>query len=483
VTTPVLVPNRFGGEVHPARAATNERRDPADDRNVVSIAPESDPATVAAAVGAASEGQAAWRRTTAGDRAALLEAAAAALEARLDDVAVMLTAEEGKPLSDARNEVGRSVRNLRLFAGEALRLRGSTFPADEAGVTVMSVVGPIGVVGVITPWNFPASLATRKIGAALAAGNSVVWKPSPFTPAVSDRIADAFVEVGFPAGVVNVVHGHAAGAALVGDERVAGITFTGSTATGRRIQAAVGIGRRTQLELGGNNPVVVLADADLDRAVDVVVRSSFSLTGQACTGAGRLLVDTAVHDEIVERVVAAAGRYVLGPGATTGVTMGPLVDGTSLARMEEVVAEAERAGAKVLCGGRRATGDGLEHGWFLPPTLLVDVTPDMVVAAEEVFGPVVGIERIDGLDEAIERANATPYGLAAAVCTTNLAAAQRFAAEVEAGMVKVNRPTIGAAFAAPFGGVKASGTGIFKEQLGPGVMEFNLTVRTVEVAG
>jgi aldehyde dehydrogenase (NAD+) len=347
----------------------------------------------------------------------------------------------------------------------------------------MSVVGPIGVVGVITPWNFPASLATRKIGAALAAGNSVVWKPSPLTPAVSDRIAEAFAEAGFPAGVFNVVHGHAAGAALVGDERVAGITFTGSTATGRRIQAAVGIGRRTQLELGGNNPVVVLADADLDRAVDVVVRSSFSLTGQACTGAGRLLIDGAVHDEIVERVVAAAGRYVLGPGATAGVTMGPLVDSTSLARMEEVIAEAERAGAKVSCGGRRATGDGLEHGWFLPPTLLVDVTPDMVVAAEEVFGPVVGVERIDGLDEAIERANASPYGLAAAVCTTNLAAAQRFAAEVDAGMVKVNRPTIGAAFAAPFGGVKASGTGIFKEQLGPGVMEFNLTVRTVEVAG
>lgn len=483
MTTAVEVPNRIGGEARPNRGPTNERRDPADDRTVVSVAPETDAATVVAAVAAAAEAARSWGRTTAGERSQLLEGAAAALEARHNDVAAILTAEEGKPLADARNEVARSVRNLRLFAGEALRLRGATFAADEPGVSVTSVVGPIGVVGVITPWNFPASLATRKIGAALAAGNTVVWKPSPVTPAVSDRIAEAFEDAGFPAGVVNVVHGNAAGATLVGDERVAGITFTGSTATGRRIQAAVGVGRRTQLELGGNNPVAVLADADLDRAADVVARSSFSLTGQACTGAGRLLVDAAVHDDLVERVVAAAHRYVLGAGTSPGVTMGPLVDGTSLARMEEVTAAAEGAGAKVVCGGGRTTGDGLDHGWFFPPTLLVDVTPDMALAAEEVFGPVVGIERIDGLDEAIERANATPYGLAAAVCTTNLAAAQRFAAEVDAGMVKVNRPTIGAAFAAPFGGVKASGTGVFKEQLGPGVMDFHLTVRTVEIAG
>lgn len=482
MTGPVEIGNRIGGERRALAGAANERRDPADARTVVSIAPEADAATVAEAVSAASAAQPAWGRATAATRADLLEKAATALEARLESVAALLTAEEGKPIGDARNEVGRSVRNLRLFAGEALRLRGATFPADEPGVSVATVVGPIGVVAVITPWNFPASLATRKLGAALAAGNTVVWKPSPMTPAVSDRIAEAFDEAGFPAGVVNMVHGHAAGAALVADERVAGITFTGSTATGARIQAAVGVGRRTQLELGGNNPVVVLADADLARAAEVVARSSFSLTGQACTGAGRLLIDAAVHDEVVERVAEAAGRYVLGPGAAPGVTMGPLVDGASLARMEQVVAQAEGAGAKVVCGGRRATGE-LEHGWFFPPTLVVDVTPDLTIAAEEVFGPVVGVERIDGLDEAIARANATPYGLTAAVCTSSIAAAQRFAAEVDAGMVKVNRPTIGAAFAAPFGGVKASGTGVFKEQLGPGVMDFHLTVRTVEVGG
>jgi aldehyde dehydrogenase (NAD+) len=318
---------------------------------------------------------------------------------------------------------------------------------------------------------------------ALAAGNTVVWKPSPLTPSVSDLLADAFDAAGVPPGVVNVVHGFAAGASLVADSRVAGVTFTGSTATGRKIHGAVGIGRRTQLELGGNNPIVVLADADVARAAEVVARSTFSLTGQACTGAGRIYVEEAVHDELVERVAALAGHYVLGPGTAEGVTMGPLVNRDALEAMEAVVADAEQRGGKAVCGGRRATDDGLGHGWFFPPTLLIDVDASSRVASEEVFGPVVGVERVTGLDDAIARANDSEYGLAAAVCTTSIASAQRFCDEVQAGIVKVNRATIGAAFGAPFGGVKSSTSGSYKEQLGPGVMDFYTTVRTVEVAG
>lgn len=475
----IEVANRIGATAVPGGGAGVERRDPADQRQVVSVHHESTPADVTAAVDAAAAATS-WARTTAGERAELLERAAAALAARLEEVATLLTREEGKPLTDARNETGRSVRNLRLFAGEALRLRGATFPADEPGVRVWSTAEPLGVVAVITPWNFPLSLSTRKLGPALAAGNTVVWKPSPLTPAVSDLAATAFAEAGFPPGVVNVVHGAEAGALLVADPRVAGVTFTGSTATGRRIHAALGPGRRGQLELGGNNPVVVLADADLDRAAQVVARSTFSLTGQACTGAGRILVADAVHDELVERVVALAGGYVLGPGMAEGTTMGPLVDETARSAMEAIVAEAEARGGKLACGGRRAMGPGLDHGWFFPPTLLVDIDPGSRVAAEEVFGPVVGVERIADLDAAIERANDTEHGLAAAVCTTSMAAAERFLTEVRAGMVKVNRATIGAAFAAPFGGIKASGTG--KEQLGPGVMEPYLVSRTLELS-
>jgi aldehyde dehydrogenase (NAD+) len=275
------------------------------------------------------------------------------------------------------------------------------------------------------------------------------------------------------------VHGTAAGAHLVGDARVSAVTFTGSTATGRRIHSAVGLGRRVQLELGGKNPLVVLADADLDGAADVVVRSSFSLTGQACTGAGRILVAESVHDALVERLAGRIDRLRVGDGLADGVTVGPLVDSSAVDAMEQVVAGAIGEGARVLCGGRRLRGDGFDHGCFFPPTVLLDVTPDMAVAREEVFGPVVGIERIGGLDEAISRANDTPYGLIAAVCTQSLAAAHRFGAEVQAGMVKVNRPTIGAAVNAPFGGVKLSGTGLHKEQLGPTVMDFYTVTRTL----
>jgi aldehyde dehydrogenase (NAD+) len=241
----------------------------------------------------------------------------------------------------------------------------------------------------------------------------------------------------------------------------------------------MGLGRRVQLELGGKNPVVVLADADLDAAAAVVARSSFSLTGQACTGAGRILVEASVHDALVEKVVALAAAHRLGPGHLPDVTMGPLVDEHAVAAMSAAVGEAVAAGATVVCGGAPVLDGELARGCFFPPTVLVGVEPTHRLAQEEVFGPVIGFERVSGLDEAIESANAVRYGLSAAVCTRDLAAAQRFAAEVQAGMVRVNRPTVGAAFNAPFGGIKQSGTATHKEQLGPTVMDFYTVSRTV----
>jgi aldehyde dehydrogenase (NAD+) len=286
-------------------------------------------------------------------------------------------------------------------------------------------------------------------------------------------------EAGLPPGVLNVVHGTAAGAALVADERVAAVTFTGSLATGRRIHSALGLGRRAQLELGGKNPIVVLADADLEAAAQVVARSAFNLSGQACTGAGRVLVASEVHDALVDRMLTLADRYVLGPGDGGGVTMGPLVDGTAVAAMETAVEKAVSDGAHVQCGGRRAVADDLEHGCFFPPTVLTGVVPGTALSREEVFGPVIGFEEVTDLDHAIASANEVEYGLAAAICTRDIAAAQRFCEEVDAGMVRVNRPTVGAAINAPFGGVKLSGTGTHKEQLGPTVMDFYTRSRTV----
>jgi aldehyde dehydrogenase (NAD+) len=279
--------------------------------------------------------------------------------------------------------------------------------------------------------------------------------------------------------VLNVVHGFAAGAHLVNDERVGAITFTGSNATGQKIHAAVGLGRRVQLELGGKNPVIVLADADLDAAADIVARSSFNLTGQACTGAGRILVEESVHDELVERVIRKAQAHVLGNGLTAGVTMGPLVDENAVAAMESAVASAVSLGAEVAVGGVRLTDGDLAHGHFFGPTLLVNATPDMPLSCNEVFGPVVGVEKVSGLDEALASANAVPYGLSAAIATSSIASAQRFAAEIQAGMVRINRATVGAAFNAPFGGIKQSGTGTHKEQLGPTVMDFYTVMRTI----
>lgn len=477
------VSNLIGGErVAATGGATFERRNPARPAELVSVAPASTADDVRAAVDAALDGLATWRRSTPTARADVLARASRLLADRADSIAAEMVAEEGKPLADARNEASRTPKNLELYAGEAYRLTGATFPSDDTPL-VYSVLDPVGVVAVITPWNFPLNMASRKIAPALAAGNAVVFKPSPMTPWMGERLAAAFVDAGLPSGVLNVVHGAEAGAHLVADPRVGAVTFTGSTAVGRRIHDAARLGQRLQLELGGKNPVVVLDDADIDAAADVVARSSFSLTGQACTGAGRILAHESIHDRLVEAVVARAERYVLGAGDADGVTMGPLIDERALDTMHAAVGTAVSDGATVVAGGARATGAGLDDGWFFPPTVLVDVAAGSALASEEVFGPVIGVERIGSLDEAIASANAVEYGLSAAICTRSLTAAQRFAAEVEAGMVRVNRPTVGAAFNAPFGGIKQSGTATHREQLGPTVMDFYTVSRTVWLGG
>jgi len=475
----VEVLNLVGGErVGASDGAVFERRNPADGRQVVSTAPESTADDVAAAVAAATESLGRWRRSTPTQRAEVLGRAADLLAARAESIAAEMVTEEGKPLADARNEASRTPRNLELYAGEAYRLTGATFPSDDTPL-VYSVLDPVGVVAVITPWNFPLNMASRKIGPALAAGNAVVFKPSPMTPLIGDRLATAFIDAGLPPGVLNVVHGFNAGADLVAAADVAAVTFTGSTAVGRKIHAASHLGQRLQLELGGKNPIVVLADADLEVAADVVARSSFSLTGQACTGAGRVLVEDSVHDRLLDAVIARAARHVVGRGDREGVTMGPLIDERSVTAMDAAVSTAMGDGARVVTGGARLGDGDLGEGCFYPPTVLADVAAGTALAREEVFGPVIGFERVSSLDEALAKANDVEYGLSAAICTKSLAAAQRFAAEVHAGMVRVNRPTVGAAFNAPFGGIKQSGTATHREQLGPTVMDFYTVSRTI----
>ncbi|MGQ0848576.1 MAG: aldehyde dehydrogenase family protein [Actinomycetota bacterium] len=480
VDVPLLVRNRIGGELSPATGGgTFKVFNPADIDVVTAIAPDSQAVDVKAAVDAASGALEEWSATPAPLRSACLERAAAALDGDEEEIAREMVAEMGKPLADARNEVRRTAANFRLYAGEALRLQGATFPTDDPTVQVMTVLDPVGVVGAITPWNFPLSLASRKLGPALAAGNTVVFKPSSMTPMMGERLALALVEGGLPSGVLNVVHGFGAGSLVVADERVRAITFTGSTAVGRRIHAALGLGRRGQLELGGNNPVVVLNDADVDRAAQVVVRSAFALSGQACTGAGRVIVEDGIHSSLLEAVTAAAAKLKVGSGLTDGVDMGPLIDQRSVDNMTSVVESAIKDGARLVTGGSRLGGPDFDRGWFFPPTILAEVHPEMTLSCTEVFGPVIGFEQVGSVGEAITRANDTEYGLTASICTTSLASAQRFARESQAGVVRINRPTIGTALTAPFGGIKMSGTGMHKEQLGPTVMDFYTQQRTV----
>lgn len=473
------VGNRIGGTIVPAQSGkVFERRNPADNGELVTIAPDSSDVDVRSAVDAACDAAVNWAQTTPTQRANILAKASKILDSKIETLVVDMVKEQGKLASDARIECSRTPKNLELYATEAYRLSGATFPSDDTQL-VYSVRGPVGVVGVITPWNFPLNLASRKIGPALAAGNTVVFKPSPLAPLMGEHLASSLEEAGLPAGVLNVVHGFSAGAPLVADTRVSAITFTGSNATGEKIHRAVGIGRRVQLELGGKNPVLILDDADIDLAVNIVMRSSFSLAGQACTGAGRIIVAKNCFDQLLNRVIIEVKKIVLGPGKDATSTMGPLVDGAAIESMESAILQGVKEGAEIGIGGSRSELENCRNGFFFQPTILLGAKRDSFVVQTEIFGPVITFEVVDDIDEAIASANDVVYGLSASICTQSIAKAQYCAQKIEAGMVRINRPTVGAAFNAPFGGIKQSGTATHKEQYGPTMMDFYTLQRTI----
>lgn len=474
--------NYIGGEwCGSASGRTGERRNPADTRDVVTVYPESNSGDVAQAVAAVSTGYPAWAERPPDVRADVLNRAADILAARADELARELVREEGKTLAEALGETRRTPANLRFYAGEALRLAGESFPATDGGL-ILTLREPVGVVAAITPWNFPLNIPSRKLAPALAAGNGVVYKPSEVTPLLGQRLVEALLEAGVPAGAVALVHGGAeAGAALAADQRVAALTFTGSTAVGRAIHRAMDPSRRCQLEMGGKNPVVVLADANLNRAADLIARGAFGLSGQACTGTSRVIVHDSVHDDLVGRLVARARAVVVGDGLAAGVGMGPLATRAQLEKTRGYVADAVADGA-VLAAGDEPLPAGTEHGHFTRPAILTGVDPGAAVAREEVFGPVVAVLRAGSFDEAVAIANDTEYGLSAAIVTADLGRAMAFAHRVSSGIVKVNQPTTGFAMYAPFGGMKSSSTQTYKEQAGETMMRFYTADKTVYVS-
>ncbi|MGH8933285.1 MAG: aldehyde dehydrogenase family protein [Egibacteraceae bacterium] len=437
-----------------------EVRDPATGR-VVGSTPESGWEGVDAAVTAAGAALAGWRATPASARGRVVGAVANAVEAHVDELAPLLTAEQGKPLREARLELHRCAETLRHYAGLALNIRGQTVTDLDPGVRGLVLARPLGVVGAIVPWNFPTTLLANKLGPALVTGNTVVAKPDETTPLVTLRLAAIAHEAGLPEGVVNVVTGTGAvtGAALVGHPGVRKVTFTGSTQVGKQIMATAAADlKRLTLELGGSDPLIILEDADVDAAISAASMGRFFNCGQACLAIKRVYAQEPVADRVAEALAKKAARLRLGRGTDQGVQIGPmhLKEGRDLIAAQ--LADAVASGGDVLTGGGIPHGEGFDEGWFHEPTVVYEPGHDSRVATEETFGPVLPVWSVADLDEAISRANASPFGLGSSVWTRDLAAAMAAAERIEAGYTWINAATK-VYDELPFGGVKQSGYG------------------------
>jgi succinate-semialdehyde dehydrogenase/glutarate-semialdehyde dehydrogenase len=445
-----------GAPLHAASGRTLEVVNPAT-RERLGAVPQLVGAEVEGAIASAERALPAWRARPAKERAAILRRWADALLEHREELALLMTSEQGKPLGEARGEIAYAASFLEWFGEEAKRAYGETVPSPWPGSRIVVVPEPIGVCAVITPWNFPAAMLTRKVGPALAAGCTVVAKPAEATPFSALALAVLSERAGLPAGVFNVVTGAPAevGAVLTSSPVVRALSFTGSTATGKLLLAqCASTVKRVSLELGGNAPFLVFDDADLEAAVEGALASKFRNTGQTCVCANRFFVQAGIHDDFAARLAEKARALKVGDGREEGVAQGPLITEAALAKVERHVADALAHGARVLCGGRRHA----RGGTYYEPTVLADVSPAARVASEETFGPVAALFRFRDESEALRLANATEYGLAAYVYTRDLGRAWRVAGALETGMVAVNAGILSTE-SAPFGGVKQSGLG------------------------
>jgi aldehyde dehydrogenase (NAD+) len=451
--------NFVGGQWSPSRGGrTYERNSPWRPTEVVGEFPSSDAEDVAAAVMAAAKAGTQWAKLPAARRGAILAGAADAIDARVEEIALDMTREIGKPLRESRMEAARAAAIFRFFAGEGWRPLGQVYEQSTSGAAVYTLRRPLGVVALITPWNFPAAIPAWKTAPALAYGNTVVLKPAGDSPLTCLHLARALQEAGLPDGVLNVVigRGSAIGEPLVSDARVRAISFTGSVPVGHGVrEQAVRLGKRVQLELGGHNPLIVAEDANLDGAVQAAYAGAFWSAGQKCTATRRIYAQDAIYDEfrmrLLERI--AAGR--VGDPADPETEVGPLVNEHQFAEVLAAIERGRAEGGTVIAGGERADPEA----YLIAPTLFEGVADDAFLSCEEVFGPVTSLYRFAKLEEAIQRANSVRFGLSAAVFTSSLATAERCVEQLEAGIIHINSQTAGADVHVPFGGSKASGYG------------------------
>jgi alpha-ketoglutaric semialdehyde dehydrogenase len=475
----VTIGNWIGGEWRSARSAeTYEKRNPMRPDEVVGAFPACDPSDVEDAVAAAQEAFPAWSRMPAPQRGNLLVKVAEVVDQHVEQIAQDMTREMGKPLRESRGEAARVAAILRFFGGEGYRPLGELYQQSVSGGQISTLRRPLGVVGLITPWNFPAAIPVWKLAPALAYGNTVVLKLAWDAPLTGLRLAECFAEAGLPAGVLNVLTGSGSvvGDALVRDPRVRAISFTGSVPVGRSVrEQATALGKRVQLELGGQNPLIVLGDAKLDAAVEAAYAGAFWSAGQKCTATRRIYVQDLVYDGFRSTLLDRIARGKVGDPSDPETEVGPIVNEK---QFDEIVAAIERGrseGGDVIAGG----GRGDEHGYLIEPTVFEGVRDDAFLSCEEVFGPVTSLYRFGDLDEALRRANAVEFGLSASIFTQSLAAVQRFATEAQAGILHVNSQTAGAEVHVPFGGIKASGFGPHEQ--GRAAIEFYTETVTVYV--
>ncbi len=463
VAVPKVHKNYINGEWVEARVGRAfEDRNPANHSELIGIFPSSTQEDVNDAVEAAKAAFLKWRLVPAPRRAEILYRAAETLVRRKEDLARDMTREMGKPLSETRGDVQEAIDMTYYMAGEGRRLFGQTVPSELPNKFAMSVRDPLGVVGMITPWNFPMAIPSWKIMPALICGNTVVIKPAEDTPLSTHNLVQILIEAGLPSGVVNVIYGMGpdAGAPLVTHADVAAVSFTGSTETGRLVnQACAPSFKPCHLEMGGKNIIIVMDDANLDLAVEGAVWGGFGTSGQRCTAASRVAVHNKVYREFLDRFAQRVRSLKIGDGLDPETEIGPVVNETQLQTVMKYVEIGKNERAKLVVGGHRAESGSLANGWFHEPTIFADVDPAMRIAQEEIFGPVAALIPFATFDEAIEIANRVNYGLSASIYTRNVNQAYRAMRDLETGIVYVNAPTIGAEIQLPFGGTKGTGNG------------------------
>jgi len=445
---------------HPNSERLVRNINPADPRDVIAEFPSGTAQDVRAAIDAAQAAFPGWRNTPGPERGRVLWRAVNLARQRLDDIARTMTREEGKVLKEARGEVLKGISLLEFYSGEGYRMHGKTMPSEVRDTFTYTIRRPIGVVGLITPWNFPWALPVWKIAPALVSGNTIVFKPAEITPATASLLVEIFEEAGLPPGVLNMVvgPGSAVGNAIVDAPETRAISFTGSNQVGSALyEQAARLGKKVTCEMGGKNAVVVLPDADLNRAATAIIGGAFGSSGQRCTATSRVLAAPQVKDALLEQLTERALKLKVGPGLDETNDMGPAVDEKQWKTDLSYIEIAKNEGARLLTGGN--VPSSANGGYFVEPTVFDNVQPQMRIFQEEVFGPVLAVATAENIDEAIKFANSVEFGLTTSIFTRDINNVLRYVEEVETGMVHVNEPTVGGEAQLPFGGTKATGVG------------------------